>query len=587
MFKKIISLSLVFAIIFSFAFCFVNPTNAYADFPYDALNFWDWILEHDPNLSTVLDQFMDDDFNVSSGCSHNNGGPHQWVFYHSSVLTPGIGHYTCAYCGMDRGDYVSQEYDDAMEFQGLSGHFGYNYDGNMIFYPDLYFLYNSNYIKSYSDSTGSWTISNDHVLLDLYNLNRENWNSYIYCCFPLPGTYYENLSLSFSPMGNSSARLTGFTKYTFNFPSSFQTNSTSYYKSLFSFGFCSYSDETLSIIVSGYFTFTPSDPSTAPPAQQVYTSISQIINIDYTVATIDQSQTITQVYQDITFFNPTTMIYYNPTLDLDFDVTTWRFDFDTRTYHLTLDDDTEVTLCFDDDRIIVFHGEDVYYYYYVSPTATEPTPEPSAAPTAEPTPRPTAPVGWPEDYDTDDTPMWNRLFAWLDDAKTWLGGKLDALLNKDTSVTLDPEFNIELPEVDPGFIYTDDAGEQQVWRPSALKDKFAFWKDVRDIGTELYASVQSENVSNGSSSPPELILHLGSANSNYGIDYGGDVYALDLSWYSEYKPTVDSITGGFLWLLYLYGVFKHLPEILSGVGMVDNRVEDIQSGSKGSRRRNQ
>ena len=560
MYKKTISYILVFSMLFSLCLCFsANASAELGDGQFEISDLWDWYRRNVPSL---LNDFLTTHSYYDSGCPSSPSGYHNWVMGLSYD-----GEYRCSYCDMEYRYYCSQAYDDTMEFQGLSD-LCYGNDGGLYWYPTFLVL-----------NSDSITVSGSNPF-HFHSANSSISGLVVsYTDFPSSlsqvAFYYDIYNLSCYSDSPSDIQYADFSV----------TNS--FVNSRFSFACYVYISKFIDVDFLLFYSVTPSDPSTAPPAQQVYTSISQIINIDFTVATIDQSQTITQVYQDITFFNPTTMIYYNPTLDLDFDVTSWIFDFDTRTYHLTLDDNTEVTLCFDDDRIIVFHGEDIYYYYYVSPTATEPTPEPSVEPTAEPTPRPTAPVGWPEDYDTDDTPMWNRLFAWLDDAKTWLGGKLDALLDKDTSVTLDPEFNIELPEVDPGFIYTDEAGEQQVWRPSALKDKFAFWKDVRDIGTELYASVQSENVSNGSSSPPELILHLGSANSNYGIDYGDDVYALDLSWYSEYKPTVDSITGGFLWLLYLYGVFKHLPEILSGVGMVDNRVEDIQSGSKGSRRRNQ
>lgn len=194
-------------------------------------------------------------------------------------------------------------------------------------------------------------------------------------------------------------------------------------------------------------------------------------------------------------------------------------------------------------------------------------------------------TGWIND-DSDDATYWAWLKNWLLSFKTWLGDKLDGLLDKDTTVQVDQDINIDLPDIDIGFQYVDEAGETQTWHPNSLKEKFAFWKDVRDIGVELYDSVQpSELRSNSNSDPPELIIHLGDARSPYGFEYGEDEMAMDLSWYDEYKPTVDSIVGGFLWLLYLYGVFKHLPEILSGVGMMDNRVEDIQSGNKGSRRR--
>lgn len=192
-------------------------------------------------------------------------------------------------------------------------------------------------------------------------------------------------------------------------------------------------------------------------------------------------------------------------------------------------------------------------------------------------------VSFGDSVDNSASGFWAWLRIWLENFKTWLGEKLDELLGRENNIIFEPiispDIQITIPTPDIGFQYADEEGEPDVWHPSDLKEKFAFWADVKDIGTGLYASVQAGGEA------PELIIHLGEANSPYGFHYGGDEYALDLSWYGPYKPTVDSITGGFLWLLYLYGVFKNLPNILSGVGMVDNRVQDIQSGTKGGRRR--
>jgi hypothetical protein len=71
-------------------------------------------------------------------------------------------------------------------------------------------------------------------------------------------------------------------------------------------------------------------------------------------------------------------------------------------------------------------------------------------------------------------------------------------------------------------------------------------------------------------------LDFADAESPYGYDYGGEVNVLDLSWYEDYKPTVDGIMSGFLWLLFLWGLFKQAPNILAGMGITYNRSEDIQ-----------
>ena len=294
------------------------------------------------------------------------------------------------------------------------------------------------------------------------------------------------------------------------------------------------------------------------------------------IATVNESNEITNVYQDTTIINNDNTQITIPGGDT-YNITDYDFDFSTNTYHLhVLEDGIEipVDLNFGIDGITINFPDKIYEYHYVTETDPEPTPTPSPSPgPVDPSPSPSIPTPtpsgrpdwWPEDYDTDDTQDWNKLFQWLEDFKTWLGKKLDQLIGKD-------------PVIINNYEYEDTDGNKQTWDPHTLKDKFAFWTDVRDIGTELYSSVQAGG------DAPELIIHLGAANSPFGFQYGGDEYALDLSWYGQYKESVDSISGGFLWLLYLYGIFKHLPEIFSGVGMMDNRVEDIESGHKARRR---
>lgn len=63
--------------------------------------------------------------------------------------------------------------------------------------------------------------------------------------------------------------------------------------------------------------------------------------------------------------------------------------------------------------------------------------------------------------------------------------------------------------------------------------------------------------------PPVIYINLGAAEGSY--HYGGTIPFLDLTWYSRYKPTMDSILGGFLWLWFAWRVWLKLPGILEGV----------------------
>ena len=89
------------------------------------------------------------------------------------------------------------------------------------------------------------------------------------------------------------------------------------------------------------------------------------------------------------------------------------------------------------------------------------------------------------------------------------------------------------------------------------KDGEKFHKD--DTGVEIGREFFAQVAANASGTPPDIKVNLGAANSAYGYNYGGEVVALDLSWYAQYKPTVDAIVGGFLWLLFLWALFKKAP----------------------------
>lgn len=67
--------------------------------------------------------------------------------------------------------------------------------------------------------------------------------------------------------------------------------------------------------------------------------------------------------------------------------------------------------------------------------------------------------------------------------------------------------------------------------------------------------------------PPVIYIDLGSSTSWF---LGGRQIFLDLTWYSQYKPTMDLVISGFLWLLVAWRFFLRLPGLLRGEdGTVD------------------
>lgn len=71
----------------------------------------------------------------------------------------------------------------------------------------------------------------------------------------------------------------------------------------------------------------------------------------------------------------------------------------------------------------------------------------------------------------------------------------------------------------------------------------------------------------GSASVPTLqapVIYLHFNNSTSSINYGGDVVALDFSWYANYKNTVDNIIVAFCWAVFIFNMIKHIPSLIRG-----------------------
>ena len=116
-------------------------------------------------------------------------------------------------------------------------------------------------------------------------------------------------------------------------------------------------------------------------------------------------------------------------------------------------------------------------------------------------------------------------------------------------------------------------------KESGLLAAFAWWKQVADIGKTLYA--YDARAGGNPTGAPSIPIDLGAAQSPHGAVYGGQLEMLDLSWYTPYKKTVDDLVSGFLWLFFLWALFRHAPAVISGVGLTASRSSDIAQGHKG------
>lgn len=64
---------------------------------------------------------------------------------------------------------------------------------------------------------------------------------------------------------------------------------------------------------------------------------------------------------------------------------------------------------------------------------------------------------------------------------------------------------------------------------------------------------------------PNVKISFGAAEGTI-VDYSGTQEGLDLTWYAKYKPTVDKLISGFLWIVFLFNLYRALPGIIGGAG---------------------
>lgn len=90
-----------------------------------------------------------------------------------------------------------------------------------------------------------------------------------------------------------------------------------------------------------------------------------------------------------------------------------------------------------------------------------------------------------------------------------------------------------------------------------LISRHAFANSVRDTVNSLNGFFQGMG-----STPPIIWIDLGASRGE--LELGGRIKFVDLTWYAEYKPTVDVLISAFLYLWFVWRIAHSLPGILNG-----------------------
>ena len=99
----------------------------------------------------------------------------------------------------------------------------------------------------------------------------------------------------------------------------------------------------------------------------------------------------------------------------------------------------------------------------------------------------------------------------------------------------------------------------------AFKGKFGFFSTLKQFGNDLFGMTPETE-------PPVIWVHLENAESKFGYNYGDKQKIFDMTWYQKYKASVDGLLSGFLWLGYLWLLFKRAPSILNGMQLSNDEA---------------
>lgn len=127
------------------------------------------------------------------------------------------------------------------------------------------------------------------------------------------------------------------------------------------------------------------------------------------------------------------------------------------------------------------------------------------------------------------------------------------------------------------FIPDENFMDEVLDNMNDFNDQSSFISAIRSFGYQL-----NELLHQDFDEPPTVYANLSAAESKY--NYGvGKVNVLDFSWFAKYRKYTDPFLSAILWSLFLWALYKRLPDILNGAGFVtDAPFTAVESGYRGT-----
>lgn len=107
----------------------------------------------------------------------------------------------------------------------------------------------------------------------------------------------------------------------------------------------------------------------------------------------------------------------------------------------------------------------------------------------------------------------------------------------------------------------DESGFNNI--SNVWNEKLGFVNTIKDSFNNISEMIQNTQAN------PKFIIGVSSDV------YSGDLTVIDLSWYAPFKPWVDLVITGFIYLFFIWRFFSHLPAIISGFSSVGGIAENF------------
>lgn len=103
-------------------------------------------------------------------------------------------------------------------------------------------------------------------------------------------------------------------------------------------------------------------------------------------------------------------------------------------------------------------------------------------------------------------------------------------------------------------------------RLDQIRERFAFVDTLAGNGEAIIGFLQNAS----GAKAPVITISLGSYKGSF--NYGSGDIVIDFAWYEPYKPMVDNIIAGIIWAVWLWHMYKRIPDIIAGNSMTTASV---------------